>query len=124
MFKVYFLSFYLFFSSPLKISSYDLYKKNESGDNIYLFDARLLEEYEEYRIFNSIWVGEKNVLLKILENIDKNSEIYIYCDYESRSEQVYKILKNKKFKNLYILSGGLTNWKNEGFPLDDFDLKN
>ena len=100
------------------ISYFDLYEKLESDESIYLLDVRLYEEYKNERISNSIWAGEINELEKIIPDIPKQSIIIIYCDYENRSKIVHKILRKKKYKNLYIVSGGFNGWKNEGFPVE------
>ena len=118
MFRIFFICFTIFLSSPNMISYFDLYEKLESDESIYLLDVRLYEEYKNERISNSIWAGEINELEKIIPDIPKQSIIIIYCDYENRSKIVHKILRKKKYKNLYIVSGGFNGWKNEGFPVE------
>ncbi len=124
MLKIIFLCFTIFYSSPKIISSYELYDKMENDEYDFIFDTRIFVQYEEERIMDAVWVGEKNILLEIINKIDKKSIIILYCDFEDRSEEVYKILRKRKFKNLYILSGGFEQWRKDNFPIDSLELYN
>ena len=100
------------------IDPHDFYLSIMELDEVIILDVRLWEDYASDRIINSIWAGEMSELEKVVENIDKNRSIFLYCDYDDRSSVVSKILKKKGFKRIFKLEGGLMDWKNMGFPVD------
>jgi len=97
---------------------HDFYTSILESDEVVILDVRLWEDYASDRIINSIWAGELSELEKVVQDIDKNRAVFIYCDYDDRSSVVSKILKKKGFKQIFILNGGLVDWKNMGFPID------
>ncbi len=113
------LIFSFFILSFVKgIDPHDFYLSIIELDEVIILDVRLWEDYASDRIINSIWAGEMSELEKVVENIDKNRSIFLYCDYDDRSSVVSKILKKKGFKRIFKLEGGLMDWKNMGFPVD------
>ena len=47
-----------------------------------------------------------------INKLDKNKEVYLYCETGGRSKFVAKRLKKQGFKNIYDLEGGISNWQN------------
>ncbi len=43
----------------------------------------------------------------------RNEKIILYSDNEAIASQGWFLLKADNFKNIYILDGGLTNWKDQ-----------
>ena len=80
---------------------------------------RIYEEFSESRIANAQWAGTKEVLDSLLIQIDRETPLFIYCDYGDRTKQVSSILKKKKYRYIYDLKGGFDNWIKQGFPVDD-----
>ncbi len=48
--------------------------------------------------------------------LDKNTPVYVYCAAGGRSSKTAKQLEQKGFKSVFNLSGGITAWRNAGFP--------
>lgn len=73
-----------------------------------LIDLRDESKYKEYNIPSSI-----NVLLSEITNLEyhKTQKIIIYSDDDLQTGQIWVILKSKNYKSVYLLSGGLNEWK-------------
>ena len=52
-----------------------------------------------------------------VESLDKTKPVYIYCKRGGRSSSAAEILKEKGFKKVYNLDGGITAWNDEGFEI-------
>lgn len=71
-----------------------------------LIDVRSEQEFEEGHLEGSINIP----IYELKENYKKISEasaIIVYCQSGIRSRKAIKILKEKGFKNIYELKGGL-----------------
>ena len=75
-----------------------------------LIDLRTEQEYNEYHIPNS-----ENVALTALEktSIPKTEKIVLYSEGGIHSAQAWMLLKAKGYKGVYILFGGLEDWKEQ-----------
>ena len=51
--------------------------------------------------------------IDILENIKTDKKIVLHCHTGARSAEALNILRNKGFKNLKNLVGGIDAWANE-----------
>ena len=95
-------------------------KKNQ--DDILVLDVREDWEREVSKITPSthIPLGEfaSPSGPELPSEFSTDKKIVIYCKAGVRSRMACEALKEKGFNNLYNLSGGILNWKAEGFPLD------
>lgn len=75
-----------------------------------LTDIRTEKEFNEYNI-----PGSENIPLTSLLESDlmRNEKIILYSDGGIHSAQAWFLLKAKDYKNVYILSGGLDEWKDK-----------
>ena len=75
-----------------------------------LIDVRSTQEYNEGHLQRSINIPLYD-LEKYLDIKIKNKEaiIILYCQSGMRSKQALEILKQKGYKNVYNLEGGLNN---------------
>jgi len=73
-----------------------------------LIDLRTEKEFAEYHIPNS-----ENKTLTALEKADipKNEKIVLYSEGGIHSAQAWMLLKAKGYKGVYMLMGGLEDWK-------------
>ncbi len=53
----------------------------------------------------------------MVEKLNKDSPIIVYCSVGYRSERVGEKLKSAGFKNVKNLYGGIFQWVNEGHPV-------
>jgi rhodanese-related sulfurtransferase len=52
-----------------------------------------------------------------LQSLPKDKEVYVYCAVGGRSRQAADILLNNGFSKVYNLSGGIVDWKKNGFEV-------
>ena len=116
-----FLCFLLLFGAfhLQRLDSSNFYEKLNNTENAVLLDVRDIDEYRNSRIPNAIWSGRRVVLDSLLNEIDNKSVFFIYCDLGERSEEVAKILRKAKIKNVIILEGGFFKWQRDNFPIDE-----
>ncbi|MBW1295443.1 rhodanese-like domain-containing protein [Aquimarina litoralis] len=94
-------------------------------NDIILFDARELVEYQTSHLKGALHVGYDHFdVNKIVEqNIPKESKIVVYCSLGIRSEDISEKLKEIGYTNVYNLYGGIFEWKNEDNEVVDTNDK-
>ena len=81
-------------------------------------DARKIEEYNVSHIAKAIRVGYSDFTIdKVPAN--KKTPIIVYCSVGYRSEKITEKLLAAGYKNVQNLYGGIFEWANEGYPLQD-----
>ena len=83
-----------------------------------IIDAREVKEYKKSRIEGAVNIENMKALEGFADTLDLEMPLYIYCGFEYRSITVADYLKSREFKNIYILQGGIGEWKAVGLPLD------
>ena len=88
-----------------------------------ILDARELDEYKVSHIDNAVHVGydefDLDTVVKSLP--DTSSTIVVYCSVGIRSENIAHKLKKAGYYNVLNLYGGIFEWKNNNFPVYDFN---
>ncbi len=75
-----------------------------------MIDLRTEKEYSEYTIPTS----ENIRITSLLDgNLFRNEKIILYSDGGIHSAQAWLLLKAKDFKNVYMLKGGIDEWKDK-----------
>lgn len=89
------------------IAPKDLKKKIDANDAMQIIDTREREKYHASHIPGAVSMPQLE-LPGMLNQIEKDKMVVIYCIYGVKSELVYIYLKDKlKIKDLYILDGGI-----------------
>lgn len=94
------------------ISSVDLKKKVDDGENLFILDVRGKDEYEAMRL----GIGEKLIPLgKLRSSTDllpenKDQEIIVYCKISLRGYEASCFLKSQGYTNVKVLEGGIVAW--------------
>jgi rhodanese-related sulfurtransferase len=87
--------------------------------DVLIIDVRLLREFRKERIAGAVLASGREALQQLLDEIDKNTKIMIYCEQGDRSLIASEIIcKELKFKNVYNLEDGIIQWKIKGYPID------
>lgn len=82
--------------------------KNKIMQGAILLDVRSKQEYQEGHLVGAINIPEYEIDSRIEKEIKKKNQlIVIYCQYGSRSRNVYIKMKRKGYSNIYNLNGGL-----------------
>jgi len=94
-------------------------EKLQTKPNIILLDTRTKAEYDVSHIENAVWVGEKNWDLKSFKKQNKEQTVVVYCSVGYRSEKLVKKLLHLNFKKAFNLYGGIFDWVNKGYPVEN-----
>jgi rhodanese-related sulfurtransferase len=107
----------LYRNSVATISPNELLTLMDSGVPVVLLDIRSPEEYgiSHIRTANFLDYGSFNT--RMVDKLNKDSPIIVYCSVGYRSERVGEKLKSAGFKNVKNLYGGIFQWVNEGLPV-------
>lgn len=89
-----------------------------SGDpGFVLLDVRTPEEFAEERIPGAVMVDYKSPSFRDeMAKLDRGKTYLIYCRTGHRTEGAAKVMHELGFKNVSVLAGGITKWKEAGFP--------
>jgi rhodanese-related sulfurtransferase len=87
-------------------------------DPVLLADVREYREYRRNRLQNAVSIPELPDLEAVVDTMDKEMTIMLYCDDNSRSIWVAEYLYDRGYRRIYYLNGGVREWKKEGYPLD------
>jgi len=79
-----------------------------------ILDVRDPNEYEVSHIKGAVRY-EKDVL----DNLNKNEPILVYCTVALRSNKLAKQLQKQGFNEVYELKNGLIGWSNASLPMVD-----
>ncbi len=100
-----------------ELTASDLKQKMDSGAALTLIDVR--EEYE-WDITNLGKLGAKLIPLgevsERMAEIDKSSDVVVYCRSGKRSESAIRHLQAQGYTNLYNLKGGINGWATDVDP--------
>ncbi|MBE9467812.1 MAG: rhodanese-like domain-containing protein [Bacteroidetes bacterium] len=100
------------------LSPKEFYVFMYADKNSVLIDVSTIEEYEESHIGNSLLAENSKKLFSIIDTVDFEQAIFVYCEYGDRSSQACKLLNNKGFKEVCNLKGGLRAWLKSGYKVD------
>jgi len=82
-----------------------------------ILDARERVEYDVSHIPGALYLGYKKPQYNILDDIEKDELIIIYCSIGYRSEKLGQKLKKKGYNNVLNLYGSIFEWANQDYPL-------
>jgi rhodanese-related sulfurtransferase len=100
----------------------DFYLLYETQD-VFIIDVRYFKDYKKERIHKANSAPDKDLVTLLLEGIDKNKSIYIYCYIGVKSKKISKFICNDlNFINVYNLEGGITQWRKKGFSVDKSNI--
>lgn len=90
-------------------------------DSIIILDAREKVEFDVSHISSAKNIGFDNFSSdeKLLQKINKDAQMIVYCSIGIRSEKIAEKLKKAGFTNVKNLYGGIFEWKNKGFQVVD-----
>ena len=85
-------------------------------EELVILDVRTQEEYDAGHIEGAILIPVLE-LSDRLDELDKGSELLVYCRTGNRSSSAVEILENAGFTKIYHMSNGITEWLSEGYPV-------
>jgi rhodanese-related sulfurtransferase len=95
-----------------EISSADLKRMQQSGEDFTLLDVRDKQDADKGMIPNAVNIS-RGMLEHNIDQVtaDKNRKLVLYCGGGSRSALAAVSLKKMGFKNVISLAGGYKGWK-------------
>lgn len=101
------------------ITAQELKQCIDRNEPFQLIDTRPGDKYETCHIPGAISIPQLD-MPTMVDKINTNGKVIIYCIYGIKSEQVYIYLKDKlKIKELFILDGGIYKYATEIDPSMD-----
>lgn len=100
------------------ISSQRLNEQMRNGEVI-LIDARETDEYSVSHIKGAMCYGYEHQNTQLLKGIDKSAHVVVYCSIGKRSEDVARKIQKLGFSNVQNLWGGIFDWTNHGFEVQN-----
>ena len=91
----------------------DWSKNIDSDQKQIILDVRTLEEFEEKSIPDAILANilDPSEFMRVVEKLEKNSKIFVYCRSGIRSQKACNILDELGFKETFNLNGGILEWE-------------
>lgn len=84
-----------------------------------LIDIRTVQEYYEGHLANASQADFYQSVLfdKYLDSLDKDEKYLIYCRTGNRTGEALEMMREKGFKNVADLDGGIVAWAQNGLPI-------
>jgi len=102
-----------------EIDEIDALEARERLDDALFVDVRELDEWDEGHIPGAVFVPRGNLEGRIEGLVpDHDRAIVVYCAGGSRSAFAAKSLGELGYSNVVSLTGGFTDWKRNGLPID------
>lgn len=102
--------------SPLE--AYDLIQKNWGNASFILLDVRTPDEFNSGHIANAINLDYYSPDFKsLVGKLDRSNQYLVYCRTGIRGAFATRIMLDLGFKEALNLSGGITRWVREGYPV-------
>ena len=89
-----------------------------SGDpQFVLLDVRTREEFDAERIEGAVIVDYNSPSFREnMAKLDREKSYLVYCRTGHRTSGAVKVMRELGFRNVSVLPGGITKWKEAGFP--------
>jgi rhodanese-related sulfurtransferase len=91
--------------------------KRSADPGFVLLDVRTPEEFGEERIQGAVMVDYKSSTFRDeIAKLDRGKSYLVYCRTGTRTDGAVKVMRELGFPNVSVLAGGITKWKEAGFP--------
>ncbi|MCB0736162.1 MAG: rhodanese-like domain-containing protein [Bacteroidetes bacterium] len=100
--------------------SADAFKnKIETLENELLLDVRTTVEFNSGHLKDALHIDWNSTNFEAeIKKLDNTKPVLIYCLSGGRSGAAMKRLTSLGFKEVYNLKGGISAWKQKGFPVE------
>ncbi len=91
----------------------------DQPDGLVVLDIRTPEEFNEARLADAIMVDYYAAdFADQLDQLDKDVPYVLYCRTGNRSSDAVKRMKELGFTEVYEIDGGIVNWYEQGYPVE------
>jgi len=92
-------------------------RKRASDSGFVLLDVRTPKEFGEERIQGAVMVDYKSPSFRDeVAKLDREKSYLLYCRTGHRTEGAARVMRQLGFRNISVMMGGITKWKEAGFP--------
>jgi rhodanese-related sulfurtransferase len=99
-------------------TAYKMIQSNQANPNFIIIDIRTQPEFDSGHIAKAIMIDYYLPDFKQkLSELDHNKTYLIYCRTAHRTTDALKIMKQLGFRETYDITGGITNWKAQGYQV-------
>jgi len=99
------------------ISVDDFYSDMKLKPETKVIDVRMKAEFRPEHIENAINIPLSKLPCRKVEEISRETVIYLYCKSGVRSCWAASKFNDMGFKHIYSLDGGINAWKKKGLPV-------
>jgi rhodanese-related sulfurtransferase len=100
---------------PGTISVNEAYALYQNG--AFVLDVRTQEEWNEFHAPNTTLIP-LDQLASRLNEVPRDRQVVVVCRSGNRSQQGRDILSNAGFEQVTSMTGGLTEWRASGYPVE------
>lgn len=97
------------------VSVEQAYQMYQSG--AFVLDVRTPEEWDEYHVPNTTLIPLDQLPARLGE-VPRDRPIVVVCRSGNRSQEGRDILLNAGFEGVVSMSGGLSEWRASGYPVE------
>lgn len=96
----------------------DLIEANSENPDFIIIDIRTPGEYAGGHVENAINIDFYGADFRSeIDMLDRSKTYLIYCASGNRSGQALVMMENDDFLTVYNLGGGISTWRNAGYPV-------
>lgn len=88
-----------------------------------IIDARTWKEYRKDRIQGARLTESSIGLKSVVDSVDLEQPIFVYCDDNQRSTAACSFLRDWGYLNVSELAGGMNAWKLASYEIDTEKIK-
>lgn len=93
--------------------------KLKATSSFQLVDVRTPEEFKEKHLKYALNIDYKGTEFnELITHLDKSKPVFVYCLSGARSAAAANIMREKGFKEVYEMDGGITKWLNRDKPVE------
>ncbi len=92
--------------------AYQMYQQ----DGVYFLDVRTVEEWNEYHAPNATLIPLDQLAARV-DEVPKDKQIVVVCRSGNRSQSGRDILLQAGFTDVTSMAGGLSTWRDKGYPV-------
>lgn len=98
--------------------AYSFLKKHKGSSDIVLIDLRTKEEYDKGYLEGSVSIDFRQADSPAkLEALDREKRYILYSKGSTEGLMAFELMKELRFENVHVITGGFDEWKAKGLPL-------
>jgi rhodanese-related sulfurtransferase len=95
----------------------ELLGKRSGDPGFVLLDVRTPKEFDAERIAGAVMIDYNSPSFREeMAKLDRSRTYLVYCRTGNRTNGAVKVMRELGFPNVIVFPGGITKWKEAGFP--------